>query len=138
MNPSRKELEDILLEIEEIANELDIHINHKKTRIVKISSTYSFLQVKYTLTKDGKIIKRINPKRVTAMKKKLKKLALKVRNGEIPYENVENMFRSWMGSFYKLLSKQQRKNLIKLYENLFNKVISIVSKKMIFVDRISN
>ena len=77
----------------------------KKTRIVKISSTYKFLQIRYTLTKDGKIIKRINPDRVTAMRRKLKKLAVKVRNNEIDYDGVENMFRGWMGSFYKLMSR---------------------------------
>lgn len=69
------------------------------------------------------------------MRRKLKKLAVKVENGEIPYENVEGMFRGWMGDFYKLLSKQQRKNLIKLYEDLFNKVITVVNKKLVINDR---
>lgn len=91
--------------------------------------------MKYSLTKDGKVIKRINPQRVTAQRRKLKKLAVKVENGEIPYERVENMFKSWMGSFYKLMSKQQRENLIGLYENLFNKTITIVNKKMVITDR---
>lgn len=109
--------------------------NEKKTRIVKISGTYKFLQVKYTLTDSGKIIKRINPKRVTTMRRKLKKLAVKVENGEIPYENVEGMFRSWMGSFYKLLSKVQRKNLVQLYEDLFDKTVTVVNKKLVIYDR---
>lgn len=135
MNPDKQVLLDILDGIRAIANELGIHINEKKTRIVKISSTYKFLQIRYTLTKDGKIIKRINPDRVTAMRRKLKKLAVKVRNNEIDYDGVENMFRGWMGSFYKLLSKQQRFNLISLYEELFGKDITIVKKKMIVVDK---
>lgn len=136
MNPSREELEDLLSNIRMIAKELGIHINEKKTRIVKISSTYKFLQVKYSLTKDGKIIKRINPNRVTNMRRKMKKLAVKVQNGEIPYENVENMFKSWMGSFYKLLSKQQRTNLISLYEGLFDKDVTVLNKKLLISDRL--
>ena len=135
MNPNKEELVDLLGHIRVIAKELGIHINEKKTRIVKISSTYKFLQVKYTLTKDGKIIKRINPDRVTTMRRKLKKLAVKVSNGEIPYENIENMFRGWMGSFYKLLSRQQRKNLMTLYEDLFDKTLSIVGKKLVIFDK---
>lgn len=135
MNLSKEELVDLLEHIRVIAKELGIHINEKKTRIVKISSTYKFLQVKYTLTKDGKIVKRINPDRVTTMRRKLKKLAIKVANGEIPYENIENMFRGWMGSFYKLLSRQQRKNLITLYEDLFDKTLSIVGKKLVIFDK---
>ncbi len=123
--------------IRKIAKELGIHINEKKTRIVRISSTYKFLQVRYTLTKDGKIIKRINPERVTTMRRKLKKLAVKVQNGEISYDGVENMFRGWMGSFYKLLSKQQRRNLIGLYEDLFDKTVTVVNKKLVIFDRSS-
>lgn len=69
------------------------------------------------------------------MRRKLKKLAVKVQEGEIPYENVENMFRGWMGSFYKLLSRQQRQNLISLYEELFSKKITIIKKKMIMTDK---
>ena len=135
MNPSKEELLDLLDHIRAIAEELGIHINEKKTRIVKISSTYKFLQVKYTLTKDGKIIKRINPDRVTAMRRKLKKLAVKVENGEVLYENVENMFRGWMGSFYKILSRQQRQNLMRLYEDLFDKTVTVVNKKLVIFDR---
>jgi hypothetical protein len=135
MNPNKKELQDLLGNIRVIADELGIHINEKKTHIVKISGTYKYLQVKYTLTKDGKIIKRINPTRVTAMRRKLKKLAIKVENGGIPYENVENMFKGWMGSFYKLLSRQQRKSLIQLYEDLFNKNVTVVNKKLVIFDR---
>lgn len=122
-------------EYETCMTELGIHINRKKTRIVKISSKYKFLQIKYTLTDTGKVIKRINPDRVTAMRRKLKKLAIKVGNGEADYDNVENMFRGWMGGHYKLLSREQRKNLIQLYEDLFSKEITIVNKKLIVSDR---
>lgn len=135
MNPSKEVLLDILEHIEVIAKEFGIHINTEKTRIVKISSTYKYLQIKYTLTDSGKIIKRINPQRVTVMRRRLKKLAIKVASGEIPYENVDGMFRGWMGSFYKLLSKKQRENLISLYEELYGKTITIVNKKMIIVDK---
>ena len=136
MSPNKEELLDMLKQIRMIADELGIHINEKKTRVVKISGTYKFLQVKYTLTKDGKIIKRINPNRVTAMRRKLKKLAVKAVNGEICYENIENMFRGWMGGFYKLLSRQQRKNLMTLYEELFDKTLTVHNKKLVISDRL--
>lgn len=135
MSPDKEELIDLLSNIRAIAEEYGIHINNKKTRIVGISGTFKFLQIKYTLTKTGKVIKRINPQRVTAMRKKLKKLSVKVEKGEIPYENVENMFRGWMGTNYKLLSKEQRKNLMNLYKGLYNKDIVVVNKKLIVSDR---
>lgn len=74
------------------------------------------------------------------MRRRLKKLAIKLENHEVPYENIEGMFKGWMGSFYKLMSREQRKNLLALYEDLFNKSITIMKKpngknKMIIVDR---
>lgn len=131
MNPSQEELLDILEKVYQIADGLGIRINKKKTKIVRICGTYKFLQIKYTLTKDGKLYKRINPKRVTCMRRRLKKLYLKVRRGELQYEYVETMFKSWMGSFHKLLSNKQRLGLIRLYERLFDCKIVIENKKMI-------
>lgn len=132
---SKEELHDIYENIKVIASELGLHLNDKKTRIVKVSGIYKFLQIKYSVLPNGRIVKRINPIRVTALRRKLKKLAVKVINGELEYEHVENMFKSWMGSFYKLLSKEQRRNLISLYEWLFKKRIEIVRNKMIISDR---
>lgn len=133
ISPSKEELQDILENVIKMGREIGLHINLSKTRIVKLDSTYKFLQVKYTLTKTGKVIKRINPKRVATMRKRLKKLAIKVNHEEIEYENVENSFRAWMGSFYKLLSNEQRQNLISLYENLFDKKVLVKQGKLYIV-----
>lgn len=119
-NPSKEELEDIYANILSIATELGIHINQKKTRIVKFSSTFTFLQIRYRVLPDGTISKRMTSSKVTRMRRKIKKLAAKVEQGESVYADVENMFRSWMGSFYKLLSRDQRNGLIELYEELFS------------------
>ena len=124
-------MEDLLSKISDESNEIGIHINRKKTRIVKINSTYKYLQIKYTLTADGRIIKRINPTRVVEFKRKLKKLSVKVLNEEVDYKNVEQTFKSWMGSFYKILSREQRENIILLFENLYHKKITIKNSKLI-------
>ncbi len=134
MNPSKEELLDLLEHIKGIADELGIHLNEKKTRIVRFSSMFTFLQIKYRIFEDGTISKRLTPNKITAMRRKLKKLSAKVETKESAYEDVENMFRSWMGSFFKLLTKQQRKNLLSLYEQLFNKKITVIKKKLIIVD----
>lgn len=136
INRSKGVLLDILNHVVEIANELGIHINRKKTRIVKLSSVYSYLQIRYTLTDSGRIIKRLKQEKITGMRRKLKKLSGKVERNEIPYENAENMFKSWMGNFYKLMSKSQRKGLVTLYEELFHKTIAISHKKMIISERL--
>lgn len=83
----------------------------------------------------AKLYKKINPKRVVCFRRKIKKLAIKVLEGTSTYENVENTFKSWMGAYYKLLTKVQRENLITLYEDLFNKRIDIVNKKMVITNK---
>jgi len=132
---TKEELIDIYCNICQIVEDLGIHINTKKTRIVKLCSSYKFLQVIYDLKEDGKLYKKLNPDRVVSFRRKLKKLAVKVLEGSSTYENVENTFKSWMGSYYKLLTKIQRKNLIKLYEDLFNKRVNIVQKKMVITEQ---
>ena len=131
ISDNKEELLDIYDDIKQIANKLGIHVNKKKTHITKLEKRYMYLQVKYTLTQTGKVIKRINPKRVTAMRRRLKKLKKKVESSEVDYINVENTFKAWMGSFYKLLSVAQRNGLVQLYERLFDKHIAIDSGKMI-------
>ena len=134
-NTSKEELLDLLAHIQEIAGELGIHINMKKTRIVKFSSQFTFLQIKYRVAEDGKVYKWLTSEKVTAMRKKLKKLAAKVKSGEKSYDRVEEMFRSWMGSFYKLMTRYQRKGLIQLFEDLFDKRITVHERKLTFTDK---
>ena len=132
ISDSKEELTDILEEANCRALDLGLHLNLNKTHIAKINKTFKYLQNKYYLNEFGKVIIRINPKRITDMRRRLKKLAKKVYNDDIPYEDVESMFRSWMGSFYKVMSRDQRHNLIVLYEELFCVTILVQGNKMIF------
>lgn len=106
-------LEDVLKNVIQIANDLGITVNTRKTRICKLSSLWRYLQIQYSLTDTGRIIQKINPKRLTAMRRKLKKLARKRDE-----QTIENLFKSWMRNHYRLMSKQQRKNMNTLYAEL--------------------
>ena len=78
-----------------------------------MSDTWRFLQIKYSLTETGRIIKRINPKRLTSMRRKLKKLA-----GKISLKEFEDLYNSWFNNHYKIMSKQQRFNISQLFLKL--------------------
>lgn len=136
---SKEELHDILKNIQEMATSLNIHINQKKTRIQKLNRPFRFLQITYNLTDTGKIERKINKKRVTSMRQRMKKMANKLGRGEISYDLIEASFRSWMGSFYKIMSKDQRDELISLFESLFDKKVTLKKKSgkwiMIIQDR---
>lgn len=133
MSNSREELLDLLDSIISIGLDFGLHVNRQKTYMVRMDSVYKYLQIKYQLTSSGKIIKRINPKRVTSLRIRLKKLKSKVDYGIVDYDNVENMFKSWMGSYNKLLSNKQRSNLISLYESLYNCHIEVYKNKMYII-----
>lgn len=123
MSESKEELKQLMREITIIASKLEIHMNDKKTKIIRMDQSYKYLQVTYHMTKTGHIIKKISHKRLNDMKRRLKKLAVLVKEGKTNYICVEQVFLSWTGNYYKLMSKKQRKSLISLYEDLFNKRI---------------
>jgi len=124
ISQSKEELLRLKDEIAEKARELGIFLNDKKTHIVKLSDYFRFLQITYSLTDTGRLIRKINPERVVAMRRKLKKLAKKVANGERTQLEVENMFIGWMNSHCHVMSKLQRDNLNLLYYDLFGGFIN--------------
>lgn len=103
------------------AKQLGIFINEKKTRIVKLSGRFKYLQIKYSLSDTGRVIRRINPVSVTRERRKLKAYKRLMDRGVIPYEDIEQAYKSWMGAFAKLMSKKQRKHMKQLFRELYGK-----------------
>lgn len=113
IHESKEFLEELLEDIIEVAAELGITVNTRKTRICKLSEHWRFLQVQYSLTETGRVIQKINPKRLTAMRRKMKKLAPKLTE-----KDFTDFYKSWFKNHYKLMSKQQRSNMDILFEQL--------------------
>lgn len=116
---TEEELFEIQKRICETAKELKLFINHKKTKVQRLDKTFKFLQFKYYLNQNGHVVVRINPKTVTRMRRKLKKLHELVINNEIPLAKVESLFCSWLGCYWKVMSRLQATHLIELYRCLF-------------------
>lgn len=121
IHPDRDYIEETIRGIEREASELGLFINRKKTRICRLSDKYTYLQIKYFLTDTGKVAKRINPKSLTRERRKLKAYRNLLSKGEIEYADIEQAAKSWMGNFAYLMSKKQKKNMKKLYRELFGK-----------------
>lgn len=120
ISDSKEELNYVLTKIRSILKELGIYLNNKKTRIVKLNRTNKYLQIKYTLLESGKLVRRINPKRLKSFRHRLKQMS---KNTSIDYLDKELSFKSWMCNFYKIMSKEQRMRIIELYERLFDSTI---------------
>lgn len=113
IHESKEFLEDLLEGIVAKASSLGITVNLKKTRICKLSDYWRFLQIQYSLTDTGRVVQKINPKRLTAMRRKMKKLAPRMTEKEFT-----DFFRSWFKNHYKIMSRYQRNNI----ETLFNQL----------------
>ena len=111
IDSSKEFLKQLLVEITEIANRLGITINKRKTRICKLSDYWRFLQIQYSLPDTGRIIEKINPKRITAMRKKMKKISCKLTTREFT-----NCFYSWFKANKKYMSKKQKENMLNLFK----------------------
>lgn len=118
------ELKDIVEGIKATAADLGLFINERKTHIAKLSDTYKYLQIKYSLADNGKVIKRINPKSVTRERRRFKAYRNLLDRGEMKYEDIEQAARSWMGSYAKLMSKKQIEHMKTLYYELFGKELT--------------
>lgn len=109
-------LKQLLREITEICNEYGILINNKKTQIVKLTKTFTFLKTRYNFTDTGKVIKRINKDSITRERKKLKKFRRMLDEGSITYKEIQEQYNSWRGN----LKYYSAHNVIKNMDNLFN------------------
>lgn len=121
ISESREELLTLLDGLRMIAREFGIIINERKTRIVKLSGFYRHLQNGYILTETGRVIRKINPKSITRERRKLKAYKRLLDAKKITHEEIENIFKSWLGGNYKRMSHRQIYNLTELFITLFRR-----------------
>ena len=116
---TREEALSIIEGIKEQAVKIGLFVNERKTHVKKLSDTYKYLQIKYRLTETGKVIKRINPKSVTRERRKLKAYKRLLDKGVVSLEEIVQAYRSWMGAYARLMSKQQVFHMKTLFKKLF-------------------
>ena len=73
IHKDRATLINTLSAIEKQLNLLGLQVNHKKTRLRKLSENITFLGFVFTLQRDGKVYMRIDPRKVKVIRKRLKK-----------------------------------------------------------------
>ena len=113
-------LKQLLAEIIELANSLGLKLNLKKTKIVKATKGFTFLKVKYFITKDGKIIRKLSHDGIVRMRRKLKKFKKLVDKEEMSLDDVYASMQSWLEHSRIAKSYKTRKRMLKLYDELFS------------------
>lgn len=90
-------LREILAELTSIAETLGIHINSRKTQIIKLTRPFVFLKTRYILTDTGKLIKKIPKDVVKRQQRKMRKLATLAAEGTITLKDFQKQYKSWRG-----------------------------------------
>ena len=115
---SKEYLHDLLKEIREIAKMLGLHVNDRKTQIVKLSHGFTFLKTRYSITKTGKIIRRIPRDVVVRQRRKMKKLARFAVEGSLSLKAFSSQYKGWRGDKNRYHASRTIRNMDKLHRRL--------------------
>ena len=78
-------LKDIVKKFEENCTELNIIMNKKKCRIIKLTSQFSYLKIRFFITKTGKIVKRLAKMGIIKERKRLRKFFKYLKEGRMSF-----------------------------------------------------
>ena len=121
MSNSKEQLRHLLKGIIKKLAELKLQINEKKTHIVKLKHGFTYLQVKYNILSNGKILKRISHNKIVRERRRLKAFRRMVDEGRMTIMDVQNCYKSWKGTAtidHNACTKTIR-SMDKLYKQLF-------------------
>lgn len=119
----KKFLQDLLVDIREIAIDLRLTLNEKKTQICRIDKGFTFLKQNIFITESGKIVHKPYKKNIVRERRKLKTFKLKLDNGKLDKLYIENCYESWRGSIERYNSYHIIGNMDKLYNELFDRKV---------------
>lgn len=96
LHPDKQYLYDVLDKIIQIASDLGIFINPKKTKIVNICRDgFTWLKIRYKVTPTGTILKKLDIEVFRRERRKLYKFAELIDKREMTREEAINQYKSW-------------------------------------------
>ena len=119
IHESKDYLSKCLQQIQLKCTELGLTLNAKKTRIVQISHSFTWLKVRYRVTTSGHIVKRICKKSVVRMRRKLKRLKRRLTFGEVSLQDIVQSYQSWRSHSAGLHAYRTLRRMDDLFRHLF-------------------
>lgn len=121
IHQDKKFLENLLNELEALYQSFGITVNRKKTKIVPLSDSFTYLKTRYHITDTGKIIKKPSQDSVVRQRRRMKRQATLVLKGLMTSTDVLIGLTSWVGSMIHRHARKTIFNMKKLYKELFEK-----------------
>lgn len=119
IHPDKKYLQYCLTEIQKLCEKYGIVLNPKKVRICKLTSTFTFLKVRFSLTKSGQVVRRVYKKSVVRMRRKLKKFKHFVETGYMTVDDVYCSYQSWRSHAAHIDAYHTIQNMERLFISMF-------------------
>ena len=116
---TKEEAWELLSYIRDEYLKIGIHLNPKKTQVIKLTHGFIFLQDRMYLTSTGKIIDKPSRKSIVRNRRRLKAIADRYYRCEITYDQVQNFFASHIGYLIHKDAYHARCNINKLFCDLF-------------------
>ena len=117
---TKEEAVSLLAKAREVLSSIKIALNESKTQLIKLSHGFTFLKVKFSLTKTGKVIRRVCRDKITRERHRLRSFKRMVDTGELDSIFVRNMYKAWRGQFFIKTASIKYKHF-----NVYNTVKSI-------------
>jgi hypothetical protein len=128
IHESREYLQKCLEDLRGKYAELGIILNPRKTQIIPLKR-FTFLKVRYELTKTGKVIMKPCRSSFTRQRRKLKSFRHLLDSGKISLEDIRCSYESWRGYHGHLNGYKAIQSMDKLYYDLFGLVPSNKRKR---------
>lgn len=119
IHEDKEHLKRCLVEITERLNDIGLEVNTRKTCIQPVDRGIHFLGFSFRLTDTGRVVQTVLHKKISKERRKLRKMAARVKSGEMTKEHVDECYKAWKahvekGNCQSLLSKMDS-----YYVNLF-------------------
>ena len=111
-----------------MCDELGIHLNMKKTQIVKLSKGFTWLKTIFYVLHSGRIIKKITRQSVSKMRRKLVKFRELIDRGKITIIDAYTSYQSWRAYARKFNANHSIMAMEGLFKELFQGTPSEVAR----------
>lgn len=122
IHPERAVLEEVLKVIRERITQLGLELN-RKTQIHSLDHGIMWLKWHYTLTNTGKIIRKMDRKKIVKQRRKMKKLTFKIMEGHLTEKALDDSFQSWQANARRGHSHFEVRAMERLYRILKEAII---------------
>ena len=118
IHTSRFYLEECLEKIRILAETDKIELNEKK-RVVPIKSGFTFLKVRYRITKSLRILRLPDTSTFQREKRRLRKMKSLFDDGTLPAQEIINAYKSWRQSLKKFDCHKRLEECDALFDRIF-------------------